>query len=99
MVSAAVSLDAVRAAVESVPDPELPHVTIGDLGMVRGVHVEADTVVVTVTPTYTACPATEAICADIVAATGALGVADVRVRVDLAPAWAQRRNAYCRRQQ
>lgn len=85
--SAVVSLDALRAAVDSVPDPELPHVTIGDLGMVRDVRVEGSTVDVVVTPTYTACPATEAICTDIVAALAALGIAEARVHVALAPAW------------
>ena len=79
--------DALWAVVAGVPDPELPQVTIGDLGMVRDVRVGALGVDVDITPTYTACPATEAICADIVAALAAADVRDARVHVTLAPAW------------
>jgi ring-1,2-phenylacetyl-CoA epoxidase subunit PaaD len=86
-VVSAPAAEAVRAVVAAVPDPELPQVTIGDLGMVRAVRVGAEGVEVDITPTYTACPATEAICADIVAALTAAGVPDARVYVTLAPAW------------
>jgi ring-1,2-phenylacetyl-CoA epoxidase subunit PaaD len=86
-VVAALSLDGVAALVAALPDPELPQVTIGDLGMVRSVEVHGDRVEVVVTPTYTACPATEAICADIEALLHRAGAATIRVRVALAPAW------------
>ncbi len=78
----------VRAAVAAVPDPELPVVTIAELGILRGVRtVDDHTVVVTVTPTYSGCPAMRTIGHDIRAALGALGVADVEVRTVLDPPW------------
>lgn len=77
-----------RAVCEAVPDPEMPFVTIGDLGIVRDVVVDdAGHVEVVVTPTYSGCPATEVIRDDIVAALRAVGFADVGVRTVLAPAW------------
>jgi ring-1,2-phenylacetyl-CoA epoxidase subunit PaaD len=87
----AVSVDAVAEACEicaSVPDPELPLVTIGDLGIVRDVRVDdAGCVEVVVTPTYSGCPATDVIRDDVRAALVAHGYAQVRVRTVLAPAW------------
>ncbi len=80
-------LDAVRAAVESVLDPELPIVTIGDLGIVREVAGDgAAGVVVTLTPTYSGCPATEVIRGAVVDALSAMSV-PVTVRTRLVPAW------------
>ena len=85
-----VDLGAVRQAAEGVPDPEIPVVTIGDLGIVRDVAVEhladGDRVVVTLTPTYSGCPATEVIAAAVATAVRRLGH-DVRVRTALSPAW------------
>lgn len=80
------SLEQVRAAVAAVPDPELPVVTIADLGILRDVSLDGDRVVVTVTPTYSGCPALDAIRADVEAAASTVG-ADVEVRTVLAPAW------------
>jgi ring-1,2-phenylacetyl-CoA epoxidase subunit PaaD len=87
MVSAMTAVGA-REVCESVPDPELPFVTIGDLGIVREVIVDdAGHVEVVVTPTYSGCPATEIIRDDIVAALRAHGHTDVAVRTVRAPAW------------
>ncbi|TDE14049.1 1,2-phenylacetyl-CoA epoxidase subunit PaaD [Jiangella asiatica] len=78
----------VRAVVAAVPDPELPMVTIEQLGILRDIRVaETGRVTVDITPTYSGCPAMDAIRADIVAALGADGVDDVEVRLVLAPAW------------
>ena len=66
---AAAAVD-VRVAVAAVLDPELPMVTIEDLGILRGVTVQDETVRVVITPTYAGCPAMEAIRADIEAALG-----------------------------
>ncbi|MFI1563569.1 1,2-phenylacetyl-CoA epoxidase subunit PaaD [Streptomyces sp. NPDC020490] len=72
----------------SVPDPELPVLTLGELGVVRAVHVrDADSVDVELTPTYTGCPAVEAMCLDIERALHAHGVREVTVRKVLLPAW------------
>ena len=73
-----------RRAVGSVPDPELPMVTIADLGILRDVRVEPDAVHVDITPTYAGCPAMDAIRADVEAA---LPGRRVVVHTVLAPAW------------
>lgn len=77
----------VRAAVAAVPDPEIPVLTIEDLGILRDVAVEDDRVVVTITPTYSGCPAMDAIRADVVTVLRAHGVEDAEVRTVLSPAW------------
>jgi ring-1,2-phenylacetyl-CoA epoxidase subunit PaaD len=84
------ALEAIWRALEAIPDPEIPVVSIVGLGMVRGVEWEqADPtmLVVRVTPTYSGCPATEMIMAAIGTALGALGVARLRLETQLAPAW------------
>ncbi len=69
-------------------DPEVPVVTVEDLGILRSVEVgEAGHVDVRITPTYSGCPATEAIRSDIVAALAQAGYDDVSVEFVLAPAW------------
>jgi ring-1,2-phenylacetyl-CoA epoxidase subunit PaaD len=78
---------AARAIAAAVPDPELPFLTIGDLGVVREVTVDDTGVEVALTPTYSGCPATEVIRADVEAALRAGGFRDVRVRTVLTPAW------------
>ncbi|PWI16720.1 phenylacetate-CoA oxygenase subunit PaaJ [Streptomyces sp. Act143] len=72
----------------AVPDPELPVLTLQELGVVRAVHADGpDTVEVELTPTYTGCPAIEAMSLDIERALHAHGVRDVTVRTVLTPAW------------
>ncbi len=78
----------VRAAVAAVTDPELPFLTLADLGIVRGVEVDpAGSVTVTITPTYSGCPAMTEMKSDIHAALTRLGVRDAEVRTQLQPAW------------
>jgi ring-1,2-phenylacetyl-CoA epoxidase subunit PaaD len=76
-----------RAALAEVTDPEIPVLTIEDLGVLRGVEVDGDRVVVTVTPTYSGCPAMDEIRADVRAALERAGWTDVEVRTALSPAW------------
>jgi ring-1,2-phenylacetyl-CoA epoxidase subunit PaaD len=71
----------------SVLDPEVPVLTIEDLGILRDVREDDDGVVVTITPTYSGCPAMEAIRSDILAAFRDAGREDVRVDFTLTPAW------------
>jgi ring-1,2-phenylacetyl-CoA epoxidase subunit PaaD len=72
----------------SVPDPELPVLTLQELGVLRAVHVRgADSVEVELTPTYTGCPAIEAMSLDIERVLHEHGVREVTVRTVLAPAW------------
>jgi ring-1,2-phenylacetyl-CoA epoxidase subunit PaaD len=75
------------AVVGTVADPELPMLTLDDLGIVRGVQEGAEGVVVTITPTYSGCPAMETIRDDILGALHSAGFARARVRTVLAPAW------------
>ena len=77
-----------RAAAASVLDPELPVLTIDALGILRDVTVDDDgAVVVTITPSYSGCPAMDAIRTDVIAAVRAVGVERVEVVTVLAPAW------------
>ena len=76
-----------RSVAETVTDPELPMLTLSDLGVLRDVRVEQGTVVVEITPTYTGCPAMGVMRADLVHALHVAGFADVDVRTVLAPAW------------
>lgn len=86
---AAARLARLRAVVEAVPDPELPLLTIGELGIVREIGYTRGGVEVRLTPTYTGCPATEAIGEAVVDALVDAGCARQRTRVltVLAPAW------------
>lgn len=72
---------------DEVPDPEIPVLSVNDLGIVRAVDVDAGGVVVTVTPTYSGCPATAVIALSIEEALRRRGVAGVRVRQQISPAW------------
>lgn len=73
---------------DEVMDPEVPALSVVDLGIVRGVDVDADgAVTVSVTPTYSGCPAMDVIEADITAALRAGGWPNVRVRRVYSPAW------------
>jgi ring-1,2-phenylacetyl-CoA epoxidase subunit PaaD len=76
-----------RQVLEQVPDPELPVLTIEDLGVLRDVRIEADAVVVTITPTYSGCPAMAEIRADVEAALERAGAERVVVETTLHPAW------------
>lgn len=73
----------IRAVLASVPDPEIPCVSVLDLGIVR----EISETRVVITPTYTGCPATLAIEQSIRAALDANGFADVAIATTLAPPW------------
>lgn len=70
-----------------VVDPEVPVLTIADLGVLRDVREEGGTVIVTITPTYSGCPAMDVIRDDLELALGAAGYGDVRVDLVLSPAW------------
>jgi ring-1,2-phenylacetyl-CoA epoxidase subunit PaaD len=71
----------------TVPDPELPMLTLRDLGILRDVTDDGDTVIATITPTYSGCPAMREISADVQHRLNAAGFAKVTVRTQLAPAW------------
>jgi ring-1,2-phenylacetyl-CoA epoxidase subunit PaaD len=80
--------DSARAVAATVLDPEVPVLTIEDLGILRDVTVDhTGHVEVTITPTYSGCPAMDAIRADVRTALAGHGFADVEVRMVLSPAW------------
>jgi ring-1,2-phenylacetyl-CoA epoxidase subunit PaaD len=75
------------AALDGVLDPEVPVLSVVELGIVRGLKLEGGHAEVTVTPTYSGCPATEVIRDAIVVALKQAGAEDVDVKTQLAPAW------------
>ncbi len=78
----------VRDLAGSVTDPEMPMLTLEDLGVLRDVRLEeSGRVVVTITPTYSGCPAMATMRDDLVHRLADHGYADVEVRVSLSPPW------------
>lgn len=73
--------------VATVVDPEMPMLTLDDLGVIRGVRVDGDAVTVTITPTYSGCPAIEEMRHDLVTALTGAGYARAEVRTVFSPAW------------
>lgn len=86
MVETTTLRDRALAILETVTDPEIPVLTIGDLGILRDVAVHDDTVDVTITPTYSGCPAMNMIALDIETSLARAGI-PARVRTSLSPAW------------
>ncbi|MFG3051974.1 1,2-phenylacetyl-CoA epoxidase subunit PaaD [Kitasatospora sp. NPDC048239] len=71
----------------TVPDPELPMLTLADLGVLAGVEEDGTTVTAWLTPTYSGCPAVAEMAADVDGRLRAAGYPDVRVRLRLDPPW------------
>lgn len=87
MVIASRDADAVLRILSEVKDPELPALDVVELGIVRNVEVEGNTVTVDITPTYSGCPAMQVIESDIAAALERHGFEDVSIRTVYSPAW------------
>ena len=83
MVTMTVDIDRIRTVLESVPDPEIPVVSVVDLGIVRHIGLES----VTITPTYSGCPATLAIEQAISNALDSAGFGTLAIRTSLSPPW------------
>ena len=82
------SREEILAILDTVKDPEVPVLSVRELGIVRDVEVsDAGAVTVTVTPTYSGCPAILVIEQDIAAAIAAHGIGPVRLRTTFSPAW------------
>ena len=79
--------DAAWAVLAGVPDPEVPVISIRDLGIVRDVRLQSGGIEVVLTPTYSGCPATEVIALSVEQALLDAGLGPVRVTHQLAPAW------------
>jgi len=76
-------VDAIWEVLASVPDPEIPVISVVDLGIVRSVELDR----VVITPTYTGCPAALVIERDVRAALDSAGYRQVRIETALSPAW------------
>lgn len=79
--------DRARTVASAVTDPEMPMLTLDDLGVLRDVEFVGDTVLVTITPTYSGCPAMATMRDDLVHRLHDEGFEDVEIRVSLSPAW------------
>ncbi|MDW3223760.1 MAG: 1,2-phenylacetyl-CoA epoxidase subunit PaaD [Paracoccaceae bacterium] len=72
---------------DTVPDPEIPVISLLDLGVIRDVQWDDETLEVTVTPTYSGCPATRIINIDIETALRDKGINNIKLKTQLSPAW------------
>ena len=81
------SLETVWAWLSAIPDPEIPAISLTDLGIIRDVQWQGDTLEVTVTPTYSGCPATSIINLDIETALRGHGIEDLSLKRQLSPPW------------
>lgn len=86
MIAVSQGLQAVERQIRDIPDPEIPVITVDDLGIVRGIDREGDRLIVTITPTYSGCPAMGAITDAIHSVARRYGF-DAEVRTQLWPAW------------
>ncbi len=75
------------AWLETVPDPEIPVISVVDLGVIRAVAVDGNMVEVTITPTYSGCPAMGMISMDIETALARKGVDHLSLKTQIAPPW------------
>ena len=80
------TIDEITDLVGAVPDPEVPVLTIADLGVLRGVEERDGVLVATITPTYSGCPAMEHISAQVAEVLASTGRPH-EVRTTLSPAW------------
>ncbi|MDF1718684.1 MAG: phenylacetate-CoA oxygenase subunit PaaJ [Antarcticimicrobium sp.] len=81
------SVEQVWEWLSAVPDPEIPVISLTDLGIIRDVAWTDDRLVVTVTPTYSGCPATSIINLDIETALRGHGIEKIELKRQLSPAW------------
>lgn len=81
------SLEKIYQILESVTDPEIPVLTIADLGILREVQIQNNVVIVTITPTYSGCPAMYVVEDDIKAALKQNGIENVEINQVLSPVW------------
>lgn len=83
----AINKNAIYAYLEEIKDPEVPVLSIIDLGIVRDVKMNDDEIEIVITPTYTGCPAMDMIAATIKIELATLGFTKIKVTQVLSPAW------------
>ena len=84
---AQVATDRILDWLDQVPDPEIPVISLVDLGIIRGLEWQGDALQVTVTPTYSGCPATSVIKLDIISALNGHGIENVVLKQQISPPW------------
>lgn len=84
---AAPTRESVLEILDAVKDPEVPVLSVVELGIVRDVEIEGDNVTVVVTPTYSGCPAMKIIEDDVLAALASRGITNAHMRTIYSPAW------------
>lgn len=77
----------ILSALSEIPDPEIPVITIEELGILRDVKWDANTCIIVITPTYTGCPAMKVIEDDIRTKLKSLGIENILVELVYSPAW------------
>ena len=82
-----ISVNDIRACIASIPDPEIPVITIKELGILRNIKWQEGRCEVSITPTYTACPAMPMIEQQIKERLNDIGVQEVDVKMVYSPAW------------
>ncbi|HET6225556.1 MAG TPA: 1,2-phenylacetyl-CoA epoxidase subunit PaaD [Bacteroidia bacterium] len=81
------NIENITGILSQIPDPEIPIITIGDLGILRSVKWDGDSYIVTITPTYSACPAMAMVEAQIKEKMQKLGHMNVAVDTVYTPVW------------
>ncbi len=81
------SLDTIWAWLAEIPDPEIPAISLVDLGVIRDVAWQGEVLTVTVTPTYSGCPATSLINMEITRALNARGIDKLELKRQISPVW------------
>lgn len=87
MVSLSDRIEEIHEILREIPDPEIPVLTLSDLGIIKDVSISGNEVQVTITPTYTGCPAMKVFEEDIISALREAGFENVKIKTRLSPAW------------
>ena len=82
-----ISIDTIWRMLETIPDPEIPEISIVDLGIIRDVQYDDDAIIITITPTYSGCPAMSFIKEEIIYNMELQGVLNYQINTSLAPPW------------
>lgn len=87
MIQPDVQVENVKALLSEIPDPEIPVISIADLGILREVNKEGDKILVTITPTYSGCPAMKAIENEIASVLKENGIDQFEIKYTYSPVW------------
>lgn len=87
MVTSKYTEDEIWGFLAEIPDPEIPVITIEELGVLRKVEVMTDKVIITITPTYTGCPAMKLFEDEIIKTLQAKGIENIEIKMVYSPAW------------